>query len=229
MNKTIKKPLKKSNLNFIYFFNSKDRKSKHLSGFIRDRLKEINFYNYINFSFIDVGAKTFKSDEFIKSEKFKNANVIFIENDFVDLVGEKKLIGKEVNILDEESFKVAEKLAGTYNGFSDFCDSIQYTIKEYINNYYGNMKCFQIINRSACRIKVTEDVEATCIMQMENRCFTEYNKDDFEEVCKNLLEKAIAMEELNNKRLEMALEDSKKNLETLKNRLAQIDSEIRGL
>ena len=229
MNKTIKKPLKKSNLNFIYFFNGNDRKSKHLAGFIKDRLKEINFYNYINFSFIDIGTKTFKSKEFCENEKFKNANIIFIENDCVDLIGEKKLIGKEVNILDEESFKVAEKLAGTYNGFWDFCDSIQYKIKEYINNYYGNMKCFQIVNRGACRIKVTEDVEATCIMQMENRCFTEYNKDDFEEVCKNLLEKAIAMEELNNERLKMALEDSEKNLETLKNRLAQIDSEIRGL
>ena len=229
MNKTIKKPLKKSNLNFIYFFNKNDRKSKHLSGFIRDRLKEINFQHYINFSFVDIGAKTFKSDEFCKNEKFKNANIIFIENDCVDLVGEKNLIGKEVNILDEESFKVAEKLAGTYNGFWDFCDSIQYKIKEYINNYYGNMKCFQIVNRGACRIKVTEDVEATCIMQMESRCFTEYNKDDFEEVCKNLLEKAIAMEELNNKRLIVALEDSKKNLETLKNRLDQIDSEIQGL
>lgn len=229
MNKIIKKPLKRSNLNFIYFFNGNDRKSKHLAGFIRDRLKEINFYNYINFSFIDVRAKTFKIDEFIKSEKFKNANVIFIENDYIDLVGEKNLINKETNILDEESFKVAEKLAGTYNGFWDFCDSIQYKIKEYINNYYGNMKCFQIANRSACRIKVTEDVEATCIMQMENRCFTEYNKDDFEEVCKELIRKSIAMEELNNERLKMALEDSNKNLETLKNRLNQIDSEIQGL
>lgn len=229
MGKTIKKPLKKSNLNFLYFFNGNDRKSKHLSGFIRDRLTEINFHHYINFSFIDVGAKTFKSDEFCKNEKFKNANVIFIENDFVDLVGEKNLIGKEVNILDEESFKVAEKLAGTYNGFWDFCDSIQYKIKEYINNYYENMRCFQIVNRGSCRIKVTEDVEATCIMQMENRCFTEYNKDDFEEVCKNLLEKAIAMEELNNKRLIVALEDSKNNLKKLKDRLAQIDSEIREL
>lgn len=229
MNKAIKKPLKKSNLNFIYFFNNKDRESKHLAGFVRDRLKEINFHHYINFSFVDIGAKTFKSDEFIKSEKFKNANVIFIENDFVDLVGEKNLIGKEVNILDEESFEVAERLAGTYNGFCNFCDSIQYTIKEYINNYYGNMKCFQIVNRSACKIKVTEDVEATCIMQMENRCFTEYNKDDFEEVCKDLIRKSISMEELNMKRLEMALDDSKKNLETLKNRLDQIDSEIRGL
>lgn len=229
MNKAIKKPLKKSNLNFIYFFNNKDRESKHLAGFVRDRLKEINFHHYINFSFVDIGAKTFKSDEFIKSEKFKNANVIFIENDFVDLVGEKNLIGKEVNILDEESFEVAERLAGTYNGFCNFCDSIQYTIKEYINNYYGNMKCFQIVNRSACKIKVTEDVEATCIMQMENRCFTEYNKDDFEEVCKDLIRKSISMEELNMKRLEMALDNSKKNLETLKNRLDQIDSEIRGL
>ena len=229
MSKTIKKPLKKSDLNFIYFFNCNDRKSKHLSSFIRDRLKEINFQHYINFSFIDIGAKTFKSDEFCENEKFKNANVIFIENDFVDLVGEKNLIGKEVNILDEESFKVAEKLAGTYNGFWDFCDSIQYKIKEYINNYYGNMRCFQIVNRGSCRIKVTEDVEATCIMQMENRCFTEYNKDDFEEVCKELIRKSIAMEELNNERLKMALEDSEKNLETLKDRLGQIDSEIRGL
>lgn len=229
MNKTIKKPLKKSNLNFIYFFNGNDRKSKHLAGFIRDRLKEINYYNYINFSFINAGSKTFKLDEFIKNKTFKNANIIFIEKAYADLIKEENLIDKEVNILDEESFEVAERLAGTYNGFSDFCDSIQYTIKEYINNYYGNMKCFQIVNRSACMIKVTEDVEATCIMQMENRCFTEYNKDDFEEVCKDLINRSISMEELNNKRLEMALEDSKKNLKKLKDRLDKIDSEIRGL
>lgn len=229
MNKTIKKPLKKSNLNFIYFFNGNDRESKHLAGFVKDRLKEINFYNYINFSFINVGSKTLKLDEFIKSKTFKNANIILIEKAYADLMKEENLIGKEVNILDKGSFEVAERLAGTYNGFCDFCDSIQYTIKEYINNYYGNMKCFQIVNRSACRIKVTEDVEATCIMQMENRCFTEYNKDDFQEVCKELINRSISMEELNNKRLEMALEDSKKNLETLKNRLAQIDSEIREL
>lgn len=228
MSKTIKKPLKKSNLNFIYFFNWNDRESKYLAGFVRDRLKEINFYNYINFSFIDVGAKTFKSDEFVKNEKFKNANVIFIENDYVDLVGEKNLTGKETNILDEESFKVAEKLSGACNGL-DFYDSVQYKIKEYINNYYGNMRCFQIVNRNACRIKVTEDVEATCIMQMEDRCFTEYNKDDFEEICKNLLEKAIAMEELNNERLKMALDDSKNNLQKLKDRFDQIESEIQGL
>lgn len=229
MSKTIKKPLKKSNLNFIYFFNGNDRESKHLAGFVRDRLKEINFYNYINFSFINVGSKTLKLDEFIKSKTFKNANIIFIEKAYADLIKEENLIGKEVNVLDKGSFEVAERLAGTYNGFCDFCDSIQYTIKEYINNYYGNMKCFQIVNRSACRIKVTEDVEATCIMQMENRCFTEYNKDDFEEVCKNLIQKSISMEELNMKRLEMALNDSKNNLQKLKNRLAQIDSEIRGL
>lgn len=228
MNKVIKKPLERSNLSFLYFFNGNDRKSKWLAGFIRGRLMEINFYNYINFSFIDIGAKTFKSDEFIKNEKFKNANVIFIENDYVDLVGEKNLTGKETNILDEESFKVAEKLSGACNGI-DFYDSVQYKIKEYINNYYGNMKCFQIVNRSACRIKVTEDVEATCIMQMEDRCFTEHNKDDFEAVCKNLLEKAITMEELNNKRLIVALEDSKNNLEKLKNRFDQIESEIQGL
>lgn len=197
-----------------------------MAGFVRDRLKEINFYNYINFSFINVGLKTLKLDEFIKSKTFKNANIIFIEKAYTDLIKEENLIGKDVNVLDKGSFEVAERLAGTYNGFCDFYDSIQYTIKEYINNYYGNMKCFQIVNRSACRIKVTEDVEATCIMQMENRCFTEYNKDDFEEVCKDLINRSISMEELNNKRLEMALEDSKKNLETLKNRLAQIESEI---
>ena len=229
MNKTIKKPLKKSNLNFIYFFNGNDRKSKHLAGFIRDRLKEINYYNYINFSFINAGSKTFKLDEFIKNKTFKNANIIFIEKAYADLIKEENLIDKEVNILDEESFEVVERLAGTYNGFSDFCDSIQYTIKEYINNYYGNMKCFQIVNRRACRITVTEDVEATCIMQMENRCFTEYNKDDFVEVCKELIQKSMSMEELNMKRLEMALDDSKKNLKVLQNRLDKIDSEIRGL
>lgn len=229
MNKTIKKPLKKSNLNFIYFFNGSDRESKHLAGFVRDRLKEINFYNYINFSFINVGLKTLKLDEFIKSKTFKNANIIFIEKAYTDLIKEENLIGKDVNVLDKGSFEVAERLAGTYNGFCDFYDSIQYTIKEYINNYYGNMKCFQIVNRSACRIKVTEDVEATCIMQMENRCFTEYNKDDFEEVCKDLIQKSISMEELNMKRLKMALDDSEKKLEMLNNRLDGIDSEIRGL
>lgn len=228
MNKVIKKPLERSNLNFLYFFNGNDRKSKCLACFIRGRLKEINFYHYIDFSFIDAGAKTFKFVEFIENEKFKNANIIFIEKDFVDLVGEENLIDKETNVLDEESFEVAEKLSGACNGLG-FCNSIYYEIKEYINNYYGSIKCFQIVNRSACRIKVTEDVEATHIMQMEDRYFTEHNKDDFEEVCKNLIEKSINMEELNNKRLVVALEDSKRNLEVLKNRLDQIESEIQGL
>ena len=229
MKKTIKKPLERSNLNFIYFFKGNDHESKHLAGFIRDRLKEINFHNYINFSFINVGTKKFKFDEFVKGKTFQNANVIFVGKSCFNLIGKENLVGKEVNVLDRTSFEVAERLAGTYNGFCDFCDSIQYKIKEYINNYYGNIRCFQIVNRGACRIKVTEDVEATCIMQMENRCFTEYNKDDFEEVCKDLIKRSIDMEELNNKRLKVALEDSKKNLEALKDRFNQIESEIQGL
>lgn len=63
-------------------------------------------------------------------------------------------------------------------------------------------------------------------MKMESRYFTENNKDDFKEKCKNILEKSIDMEELNMKRLEMDLEDLKKNLKELKDRLGQIDSEI---
>lgn len=66
-------------------------------------------------------------------------------------------------------------------------------------------------------------------MQMESHYFTKYNKDDFENVCKNAIEKSISMEELNVRRLEIALKDSRKKLEVLKNRLDKIGPEIRGL
>ena len=66
-------------------------------------------------------------------------------------------------------------------------------------------------------------------MQMENRYFTKYNKDDFEDVCKNAIKRSISMEELNVKRLEIALKDSQKKLEVLNNRLDKIGPEIRGL
>lgn len=223
MEEKIKKPLKKSNLSFLYFFNKKDAESKYLAGFVRDKLILINYNHYFNFHFVDADSLKFKMNEFCKSEKFKNANIIFIEKVYADLIEEQNLVGKEINILDRESFEVAERLAGTSNSFYDnvFCK-----IKGYINDYYGKIKCFKITNINKCKISVTENVEATCAMIMESRYFTENNKDDFKRICKNTIEKSISMEELNMKRLEMALEDSRKTLKTLKDRFNQIDSEI---
>ena len=63
-------------------------------------------------------------------------------------------------------------------------------------------------------------------MIMESRYFSENNKDDFKEKCKNTLEKSISSEELNNERLRMALADSNNKLKMLKDRFNQIDSEI---
>lgn len=63
-------------------------------------------------------------------------------------------------------------------------------------------------------------------MKMESRYFTENNKEEFKEKCKNTLEKSIDREALNMKRLKIALEDVEKNLKELKDRLGQIDSEI---
>ena len=132
MEDKIKKPLKKSDLSFLYFFNKKDPESKYLAGFVRDKLILINYNNYFNFHFVDADSLKFKMKEFVKSEKFKNANIIFIEKAYADLIEEQNLVSKEINILDRESFEVAERLAGTSNSFYDnvFCK-----IKEYINNY----------------------------------------------------------------------------------------------
>ena len=223
MDKKIKKPLKKSNLSFLYFFNKKDAESKYLAGFVRDKLILINYNNYFNFHFVDADSLKFKMNEFCRSEKFKNTNIIFIEQAYTDLIENENLVGKEINILDRESFEVAERLAGTSNSFYDnvFCK-----IKEYINDYYGKIKCFKISNISKCKISVTENVEATCAMIMENRYFTENNKDDFKRICKNNIKKSIDTEELNMERLEMALKDSRKKLKMLKDRFNQIDSEI---
>lgn len=226
MKKEIKKPLERSNLNFVYFFDKHDKESKHLAGFIREKLAQINSRHYIDFNFINISSPTFNIGKFCQSEKFKNSNIIFIEKKYINLIGEENLISKEVNILDRESFEVAERLAGTYN---NFYYSVFDKIRNYINNYYGKMKCFQIANRNTCKISITEDVEATYVMQMESHYFTKYNKDDFENVCKNAIEKSISMEELNVRRLEIALKDSQKKLEVLKNRLDKIGPEIRGL
>lgn len=223
MERKTKRPLKKSDLNFIYFFNKENKREKWLAEFIKGEITKGHFLNYINFSFINVGSKTLKLDEFVKSETFKNANIIFIEKAYTNLLKEENLAGKEVNVLDRESFKVAEKLAGTSNSFYRYVFN---KIKEYINNYYGKIKCFQIANISKCKISVTKDIEAIYVMKMESRYFAENNKDDFKQKCKNTLENSIDKEELNMKRLKMALEDSEKNLKELKDRLGQIDSEI---
>ena len=154
MNEKIKKPLEKSNLNFVYFFDKSDKESKHLADFIKNKLIQINYYHYVNFDFINIGLPTFKLDKFCESKKFKKANIIFIEKKIINLIGEQNLTNKEVNILDKESFEVAEKLAETYNNFYyDVFDKIG----EYINNYYGKIKCFQIANRNTCEISITED------------------------------------------------------------------------
>ena len=221
-----KRPLKRANLNFLYLFDGKDQKAKWLAELIKDELIEDNILYYVNFDSVNVGTRIFKSDEFCKDETFKNANVIFIEKNCIDLIGKENLIGKEVNILDRISFEIAEKLAGTSN---NFYDDIYDKIKKYINNYYGKIRYFSIANKETCRIRIADNVTATCIMRLENHCFTEYNKDDLVEACKNVLEKAIANEEVDIERLEKLLEDSKKNVEVLKNRLARIDSEIEKL
>lgn len=221
-----KRPLKRANLNFLYLFDGKDKKAKWLAELIKDELIEDNILYYVNFDSVNVGTRMFKSDEFCKDETFKNANVIFIEKNCIDLIGKENLIGKEVNILDRISFEIAEKLAGTSN---NFYDDIYNKIKKYINNYYGKIRYFSIANKETCRIRIADNVTATCIMRLENHCFTEHNKDDLVEVCKNLLGKAITDEEENIEHLEMLLKDSKKKLEVLKNRLGQIDSEIEKL
>lgn len=168
----------------------------------------------------------FKSDEFCKDETFQNANVIFIEQNCIDIIGKENLVSKEVNVLNRISFEVTERLAGTCN---DFYDYVYGKIKRYINNYYGGIKYFSIANKDTCRIRIADNVTATCIMRLENHCFTEHNKDDLVEVCKNLLGKAITDEEENIEHLEMLLKDSKKKLEVLNHRLGQIDSEIEKL
>lgn len=221
-----KRPLKRANLNFLYLFDGKDQKAKWLAELIKDELIEDNILYYVNFDSVNVGTRMFKSDEFCKDETFKNANVIFIEKNCIDLIGKENLIGKEVNALNRISFEIAEKLAGTRNNFYDY---VYDKIKKYINDYYGKIRYFSIANKETCRIRIANEVTATCVMRLENHCFTEYNKDELVETCKNVLEKAIANEEADIERLEKLLEDSKKNVEVLKNRLARIDSEIEKL
>lgn len=221
-----KRPLKRANLSFLYLFDGKDQKAKWLAKLIKEELADDNVLHYVDFDFIDVGTRMFESDEFIKSETFQNANVIFIEKNCIDIIGEQNLVGKEVNVLDRINFEVAEKLAGTRN---DFYDYVYNKIKKYINNYYGGIKYFSIANKDNCRIRIADNVTATCVMRLENHCFTEHNKDDLIITCKNLLGKAIANEEENIEHLKMILEDSEKKLEVLKNRLGQIDSEIEEL
>lgn len=221
-----KRPLKRSDLNFLYLFDGKDQKAKWLAELIKDELIEDNILYYVNFDSVNVGTRMFKSDEFCKDETFQNANVIFIEKNCIDLIGKENLIGKEVNVLNRISFEITEKLAGTRN---DFYDYVYDKIKKYVNDYYGKIRYFSIANKETCRIRIANEVTATCVMRLENHCFTEYNKDELVETCKNVLEKAIANEEADIERLEKLLEDSKKNVEVLKNRLARIDSEIEKL
>lgn len=80
MERKTKRPLKKSDLNFIYFFNKENKKEQWLANFVKAEITKGHFLNYINFSFVNVGSKTLKLDEFIKSETFQNANIIFIKN-----------------------------------------------------------------------------------------------------------------------------------------------------
>ena len=221
-----KRPLKRANLNFLYLFDGRDKKAKWLAELIKDELIADNVIHYVDFNFVNAGAKTFKSDEFCKDETFQNTNVIFIEKNCIDIIGEQNLINKEVNVLDRESFEVTEKLSGTCN---DFYDNVYDKIKKYINNYYGGNRYFSIANKETCRIRIADNVTATCIMRLENHCFTEHNKDELVETCKNLLEKAIATEEENIEHLKMLLKDSEKKLEVLNHRLGQIDSEIEQL
>lgn len=221
-----KRPLKRSDLNFLYLFDGKDQKAKWLAELVKDELIKDNVMHYVNFDFVNVGTRTFESDEFCKDETFQNANVIFIEKNCIDIIGEEHLVGKEVNVLNRISFEVTERLAGTCN---DFYDYVYGKIKRYINNHYGGIKYFSIANKDTCRIRIADNVTAICIMRLENHCFTEHNKDDLVEVCKNLLGKAITDEEENIEHLKMLLENSRKKLEVLNHRLGQIDSEIEKL
>lgn len=221
-----KRPLKRANLNFLYLFDGKDQKAKWLAELIKDELISDNVIHYVNFDFVNIGTKTFEFDEFIKSETFQNANVIFIEKSCFNLIGKENLVGKEVNVLDRISFEVTEKLTGTRN---DFYDYVYDKIKRYINNHYGGIKYFSIANKDTCRIRIADNVTATCIMRLENHCFTEHNKDELTKACKNVLGKAIANEEENIEHLKMLLKDSEKKLEVLNHRLGQIDSEIEKL
>lgn len=221
-----KRPLKRSNLSFLYLFDGKDQKAKWLAKLIKEELADDNVLHYVDFDFVNVGVKTFKFDEFCKDETFKNANVIFIEESCFNLIRKENLVGKEVNVLDRINFEVAEKLAGTRNNFYDY---VYDKIKKYINNHYGGIKYFSIANKDNCRIRIADNVTATCIMRLENHCFTEHNKDDLVITCKNLFGKAIANEEENIEHLKMLLKDSEKKLEVLKDRLDRIDSEIEEL
>lgn len=221
-----KRPLKRSDLNFLYLFDGKDQKAKWLAELIKDELIEDNILYYVNFDSVNVGTRMFKLDEFCKDETFQNANVIFIEKNCIDLIGKENLIGKEVNVLNRISFEIAEKLAGTRN---DFYDYVYDKIKKYINDYYGKIRYFSIANKETCRIRIANEVTATCVMRLENHCFTEYNKDELVKACKNVLGKAITDEEKNIEHLKMLLENSRKKLEVLNHRLGQIDSEIAKL
>lgn len=221
-----KRPLKRSDLNFLYLFDGKDQKAKWLAELIKDELIADNVMHYVNFDFINIGIRIFKSDEFCKDETFQNTNVIFIEKNCIDIIGEEHLVGKEVNILNRISFEVTERLTGTCN---DFYDYVYNKIKRYINNYYGGIKYFSIANKDTCKIRIADNVTATCIMRLENHCFTEHNKDELTKACKNVLGKAIANEEENIEHLKMLLKDSEKKLEVLNHRLGQIDSEIEKL
>lgn len=221
-----KRPLKRSDLNFLYLFDGKDQKAKWLAELIKDELIEDNILYYVNFDSVNIGTRMFKSDEFCKDETFQNANVIFIEKNCIDLIGKENLIGKEVNVLNRISFEIAEKLAGTRN---DFYDYVYDKIKKYINDYYGKIRYFSIANKETCRIRIADEVTATCVMRLENHCFTEYNKDELVKACKNVLGKAITDEEKNIEHLKMLLENSRKKLEVLNHRLGQIDSEIAKL
>lgn len=221
-----KRPLKRSDLNFLYLFDGKDQKAKWLAELIKDELIEDNILYYVNFDSVNIGTRIFKSDEFCKDETFQSANVIFIEQNCIDLIGKENLIGKEVNVLNRISFEIAEKLAGTRN---DFYNYVYDKIKKYINDYYGKIRYFSIANKETCRIRIADEVTATCVMRLENHCFTEHNKDNLVEACKNVLNKAIADEEENIEHLKMLLKDSETKLEVLKNRLGQIDSEIEKL
>lgn len=221
-----KRPLKRSDLNFLYLFDGKDQKAKWLAELIKDELIEDNILYYVNFDSVNIGTRMFKSDEFCKDETFQNANVIFIEKNCIDLIGKENLIGKEVDVLNRISFEIAEKLAGTRN---DFYDYVYDKIKKYINDYYGKIRYFSIANKETCRIRIADEVTATCVMRLENHCFTEYNKDELVKACKNVLGKAITDEEKNIEHLKMLLENSRKKLEVLNHRLGQIDSEIEKL
>lgn len=54
MEEKIKRPLKKLDVSFIYFFSKENQEEKWLVELIKDEFTRGNFFHYVNFSFVNV-------------------------------------------------------------------------------------------------------------------------------------------------------------------------------